>query len=253
MPLGLVYLLRRGPGPLPWLFLALCLLIIVVSGKRAAWITAVFELCALAAYYGLRGSLQLPRVVVPTIMAALVLIGAYLSSDWVQSRTQILVTALDEPDYQTLNMATGKRLPIWSTAIRMGRDNWLNGVGPRGFRFAYADYAAEGDEWAEPMRGGPGSRGSHAHQLILDLFAETGVIGVAGYLAMLVLLLRCWQSASAAARSRALPYGISLVGMLCPLNTHPAWYSSWSGLLLWFFLGLYLFALSDHASVGADR
>jgi O-antigen ligase len=158
----------------------------------------------------------------------------------------VLVEAVENPDYEALNRASGRRLPIWSTALRMGADNWLNGVGARGLRYAYDDYAASGDEWAQPLADGrPGTRASHAHQLLLDLFSESGVFGLLGYLAIVAVLLRLWHDGSAAARSRALPFGLALCGMLFPINTHPAWYSSWSSSLLWLFIGLYLLALCD--------
>ena len=49
-----------------------------------------------------------------------------------------------------------------------------------------------------------------------------------------------------------MPYGVALIGMLWPANTHAAWYSSWSGLLFWFFVGLYLMALAESPGRSAD-
>ena len=134
----------------------------------------------------------------------------------------------------------------------MGQDNWVNGVGARGFRFAYAEYAAEGDQWAESLGRNRGARASHAHQLMLDLWCETGIIGVAGYLLLVAILVRAWVRATTPARSRALPFAAALVGMLFPVNTHPAFYSSWSSLLLWMFIGLFLYALFDAPEAGGD-
>jgi hypothetical protein len=65
---------------------------------------------------------------------------------------------------------------------------------------------------------------------------------------LLAVLVGLWRRAGAAARHRALPYGAALVGLLFPLNTHPAWYSSWYSLFLWMVLALYFFALCDEPS-----
>lgn len=246
-PMGVVHAFRNWRSSWAWALLLLCVLMVMLSGKRGAWITLVVELVVLASYYHWRGSLSLRRLVLPGLVATLVLGSAFSASEWVQQRSRVLINALDEPGYDQLYTATAKRLPIWSTALRMGNDNWLNGVGPRGFRYAYATYAAPDDHWAQPASGTAGSRGSHAHQLVLELYAETGVGGLIGYLAMLVILIAAWRRAGSDARSRAMPYGVALAGMLWPINTHAAWYSSWSSLLLWLFLGLYLVALSEFA------
>ena len=167
------------------------------------------------------------------------LLLTYTGSDWVRQRSDVLLEAVRQPDYASLNRATSGRVPIWMTASRMLMDNPVNGVGPRGFRFAYADYATEDDFWVDYLRV------MHAHQLVLDIGSETGAIGLLGYAIMLGLLWRLWRGASAAARSRALPYAVSLSGLLFPVNTHEPWYSSWSALLLWLVLGLYLFAIAE--------
>lgn len=246
-PIGVVHAFRCWRPSLAWALLLLCVLMVMLSGKRGAWITLFVELAVLASYYHWRGSLSLRRLVLPGLVAAVVLGTAFSASEWVQQRSRVLINALDEPGYDQLYTATAKRLPIWGTALRMGNDNWFNGVGPRGFRYAYAHYAAPDDHWAQPASGTAGSRGSHAHQLVLELYAETGVLGVIGYLAMVGVLIAAWRRAGSDARSRAMPYGVALAGMLWPINTHAAWYSSWSSLLLWLFLGLYLMALGESA------
>jgi len=245
MPIAVIHALRSWPFPATLALLLLCLALVALSGKRAAWITAAIELFALSAYYRYRGRLALGRALALGLAATLVLALSFLRSDWVQERSLVLADVLEQPDYATMNRATGERLPLWSTALRMGEDHWLNGVGPRGFPYAYGDYAGPGDRWAEPMGGTFGTRSSHAHQLLLDIFSETGVLGLAGYALLVGLLVRAWARAGEGARSRSLPYGAALIGMLFPVNTHPAWYSSWSALLLWLFIGLYLFALHE--------
>jgi O-antigen ligase len=245
MPIALVHAARRWSPALLGALLLLVLTLILLSGKRGAWITAAVELGVLASYYLARGRLRWRQLLVFAAGAVLALLVALGSSDWVRERSAVLLQVVKQPEYETFNRATGNRLPIWGTAVAMGSANWLNGVGPRGFRYAYPDYARDGDVWSTPAGLAGGSRASHAHQLILELWSETGVIGLGAYLGFLAVLWRSWVRASAAARSRALPFAASLTGMLFPVNTHAAWYSSWSGMMLWLFIGLYLCAIFE--------
>lgn len=250
LPVALVHVLRRWPVAWAAAFLALALVVLTLTGKRGAWISAAVELAVLALYYWHRDRLGVHRVLAICTVALLAVSLAYSYSDWVRTRSEILVTAAQERDYEALNEATGYRLPIWSGAMAMARSHWINGVGPRGFRFAYADYAPADDErWTRRLRTG-GARASHSHQLILEVVCETGVIGLAGLAAMVGLLLSAWRRASDAARSRALPFAVSLCGLLFPINTHPAWYSSWTGVMLWLLLALFVYALAEPRSAG---
>lgn len=247
LPLGLVGVQRFLPAWLLPVFLLLTLTLIVLSGKRAAWVATLVELAGFAAYYLLRGRLALQRALLLGGGLCIAVGFAYSSSEWVQERSEVFAQAFQERDYATLNRASGKRLPIWETAVRMGQSHWVNGVGPRGFRFAYPEYASASDHWAKPDGLG-GTRVSHAHQLLLELWAETGSLGILGYLVFCFLLVRLWWRASPACRYRALPFAIALLGVLFPINSHQAWYSSSAALFLWLLVGLYLFALSDQES-----
>jgi O-antigen ligase len=251
LPVALVHVLRRWPAPWAAAFLALALLALTLTGKRGAWISVVVELAVLALYYWRRNRLGVHRALAICTVALLAVGLGYSYSDWVRGRSEVLVTAAQERDYEALNEATGYRLPIWSGAIAMARSHWINGVGPRGFRYAYADYAPADDErWTRRLSFG-GARASHSHQLLLEIACETGVIGLVGLAAMVGLLLSAWRRAPDAARARALPFAASLCGLLFPVNTHPAWYSSWTGVFLWLLLALFVYALAEPRS--ADR
>jgi len=249
LPLGLLHGLRHWPRPVAIVYALFLLAVVGLSGKRAAWIVVMVQLAALG-LYGLRCGVINRRVL---FAAALLVVAAsilaYASSDHVRQRSNVVVNALLHPDYASLNKATALRLPIWEAAVKMAADNWVNGVGPRGFRYAYRDYADPDHRWAQILPEG-GAAASHAHQLLLELACETGLPGLLAYLAMVAVLIRAWQTADAAARSRALPFALVLLGMLFPVNTHPAWYSSWSALLLWLFIGLYLLAIGSLESRG---
>ena len=83
----------------------------------------------------------------------------------------------------------------WRTAMRMLLENPVNGVGARGFRYAYADHSAPEDMHVEP--GSTAIGAAHPHQLLLELASETGLLGLAGWLVAMVLLFRLWHRAEA--------------------------------------------------------
>jgi O-antigen ligase len=90
---------------------------------------------------------------------------------------------------------------------------------------------------------GVGEGACHAHQLVLEILTETGVLGLLLWCAAAALAIRAWCRTSAAARARAFPVTLALGVMLFPLNTHLAFYSAWWGLLFGWLLGLWCASL----------
>jgi O-antigen ligase len=120
------------------------------------------------------------------------------------------------------------------------------GVGVRGFRYAYPEFARPGDAFVDPATG---DGAAHAHQIVLEVLSETGVIGLILWVAGAIGAIAAWRRASSRARERAFAPGLALLAMCFPLNTHLAFYSAWWGLLFWWLLALYCAALG----AGDDR
>jgi len=111
----------------------------------------------------------------------------------------------------------------------------------RGFRYAYPTFAQPGDTFVD-VQADAGA--AHAHQLLLEVLSETGVIGLALWFIGAACAIRAWRRAAMAMRERAFAPGLALVAMCFPLNTHLAFYSAWWGLLFWWLLALYCAALA---------
>ena len=208
-----------------WLMYALVVALFVWRQTRAplrfaVWIIAALAIVAVAAWTADRDSPQFAARVQRTL---LVLRGSQ--------------AAVDE--------ASAGRLRIWGTALRMTAAHPLTGVGVRGFRYAYAQFAAPGDAFVDAKT----DEGAfHAHSLVLELLSETGIIGLLLWIAGAWAAIRAWRRADIAARSRAFAPALGLAVMCFPLNTHLSFYatSAWS-LLFWLLLALYC------ASLAADR
>ena len=229
-----------------WLLLAL---ILVLAGSRAAWV--IFAVINLALFT----QFMLAQVAAPkqwrqrlAIFALVTLSFFGLAKVLVQTDTRF--QARVDRTMQLLNpsgldFALAGRLPIWQTAIDMSAAHWFNGVGMRGFRRAYPEFAAANDPWVQTNADTGKLQGAfHPHQIVLEISAETGVIGIAAWGFTLVLCVALYRRADQRQRALALPYCLALLGMCFPINTHFAFYSTFWGSLFWWLLALCLGALS---------
>ncbi|WP_447595586.1 O-antigen ligase family protein [Stenotrophomonas rhizophila] len=197
--------------------------VLVLAGSRAAWLTYAL----VVAYSGWRllGARALIGCLAIGLVAA-VAIGFGSS----QVRERVARTAMAwEGDGDGVNQALSGRAQIWAAAGCMIADHPVNGVGARGFRDAYpgCNPAPQAQEvWGE----GPAL---HAHQIVLEILAETGVLGLLLWLAAAAQAWRAWRFAPLPARERARPAMLALAVTVFPLNTHLAFYSTfWGGLTL---------------------
>jgi O-antigen ligase len=224
------------------LLFALTVLVIVLTGKRSAWFCA-FVLCGLATLCHHRSLLRHWRAAaVALALPVLLVLPLAGNSEWASARGQAVLEALRAPDYQHLNAATGLRLPIWEGAARVIAQHPLNGVGVRGFRYAYAEVAKPGDPFALPTPDG-GSRAAHAHLLTLEVLTDTGLFGLLGYVLMLLSAALAWLRCAPEGRARSLPWLLGALALAHPLATQGAWYSSWTASLFWLMLTLALAAM----------
>jgi len=235
---------RRRWG-LPGLMLAFVLVLgpVLLAGSRAAWLC--YALVALGfAWREARSSWRFAGFCVIAV-ALLALAGgvAWKTSSRFQERMERTLLALHGTD-QSIDTALSGRLDIWRTSVAMIAAHPVNGVGVRGFRYAYPAYAPANDWFVVSGEAcGVGEGACHAHQLVLEVLTETGAVGLLLWLAALVLALRAWRRVGVAARTRAFPVTLALGVMLFPLNTHLAFYSAWWGLLFGWLLGLWCAAL----------
>jgi len=243
---------RRRWG-LPGLLLAFALVLgpVLLAGSRAAWLC--YALVALGfAWREARSPLRFAGFcTVAAVLLALAGGIAWKASARFHERVEHTLLALQGTD-QSIDAALSGRLEIWHTGIAMFMAHPVNGVGVRGFRYAYPQYAAANDRFVVTTEAcGVGEGACHAHQLVLEVLAETGTLGLLLWLAAVVLAWRAWRRVGAAARTRAFPATLALGVMLFPLNTHLAFYSAWWGLLFAWLLGLWCAGLYVEGDDGA--
>jgi len=231
-PLGVA---SRRAGAAGWIGAAVLIgAVIALAGSRAAWIT--FALVLAFGGWRLLGWKRMLGVFAAAAIAMVALAALFPREMHERiDRTQQVFAG----DARGFDAATSGRLRIWEAAGCMAVHHPVNGVGVRGFRRAYPECA--------PRDLGPAPWGEgdalHAHQIVLEILSETGLLGLLLWCIGAALALRAWRFATPAARARAAMPALALAVTVFPLNTHLAFYSSfWAGVTL-VLAGLYAGAL----------
>lgn len=220
----LLFAASRRAGILGWSLVAAAVgVVLVLAGSRAAWLT--YALVLVFSGWRLVGVRGLLACVAVGAAAAVV-----LTVSVPQVGDRVARTAMAwEGENDGVNQALSGRAQIWAAATCMIEQHPINGVGARGFRDAYP--ACNPDPTAQEVWGaGPAL---HAHQIVLEILAETGLLGLLLWLAAVAQAWRAWRFAPPEARERARPAMLALAVTVFPLNTHLAFYSTfWGGLTL---------------------
>lgn len=210
---------------------------VLIAGMRAGWLIMGL---VLVVYLWLmfkrenrelrKASLSIPVFVITAI------IGAYLVSPLFQARIEQSLT-VTQGSVEAIGKASNLRMPIFNTSLTMFNAHPVNGVGVRAFPKAYMEYAAEDDIHIQSSGGKSGA--THAHNLVLEVMADTGSIGLLGLIIGFVLVYRFWHRLTPARRNEAFPFALALALVLFPLNSHFALYGTYMSSLIWVLFGLW--------------
>ena len=218
-------------------------LVILLAGSRSSW--GVFTLVVIG--YGLylfkwSDSTNLSLRAIGRVAAIGVLLVVGLSivfSDTAGKIGQVVgervaqITPMFSGDKAAIDGALAYRLSLWETGANMLSANWLNGIGPRGYRYVYFEFASEDDHFVRGvLKGTP----THPHLILLEIAVETGLIGVIGYLTFLVLYLRKLARLSRRQLAVVFPPALAVLVAVFPTNVHHSFYGNFSGAVLFWLL-----------------
>lgn len=241
-PFALAWAERRGRARGWCVAAGLVGVAVLLGGARAGWLT--FGLVVLVSGWRVLGPVRLAGFAVAGLLALGML---HLASPQLQQRVARTTMVL-QGDGGGLDGALSGRGRIWQGALCMARAHPLNGVGVRGFRDAWAG--------CDPAPGEAAAWGDgdalHAHQLVLELLSETGVLGLLAWLGGAFVAWRAWARADAGAHLRAAPALLALAATVFPLNTHLAAYSTFWGGVLVLLAGLHAGLLHARADTPAE-
>lgn len=210
-------------SPMLWLSLVPYLVVILFGGSRVSWMLLVVGTASyLGLLWAMRVKLGSRAVAVRLLLISAICVVAVLQTDWLKTRFTAL-SGLMSDDYATLNYAVANRLEHWRTSVRMFQQNPINGIGAKGFRDAYLRYS-EGDD---TPRGQP-------HMFFLEVAAETGGVGLIGYLAFFAIVLGKLRALWRQGHFDAIPWGITLLLAAFPLSATLSLYSHFMSAMIWY-------------------
>ena len=227
-PIVWEYVSRHGTKwqlALAWLGTAA---VVLLASNRESWIVFAIATLMWSWVYARRLGFHPTKLLAPIVLAGVVAgVAAYqVNPKFAQRVNQS--TAAQDFSYQSLNDASSLRLQIWSNAVNVLEHYPVNGAGVRAFRYAYPQFAEAGDIFISP----DGTGVIYAHQLLLEVGSETGLIGLAGLLMFFVIFVRAGRGISGS--PLAWVAWLGAFAWLFPINTHTALYSAyWSLLLGW--------------------
>lgn len=232
-PIVWEYVSRHGAKwqlALAWLGTAA---VVLLASNRESWIVFALATLIWGWVYAKRLGLHPGRLLLPLILVAgLVGVGAYQTNPKFSQRIDQSRAALDF-SYEGLNTASSMRMHLWRNALKVTENHLINGAGVRSYRYAYAQYAEAGDPYVNP----DGTGMAYAHQLLLEVGSEAGMIGLVGLLAFFVLFIRArWKLKPEDSLSWVAWLGAFV--WLFPVNAHTAIYSAYWSLLLWWILAV---------------
>ncbi len=219
------------PSLVRWLSVLLIIIVIILSGTRSAWLMMLFTLIAYWFHHVKQRRWQL---LLKTAVIACVLVSVLwtFSTDFQQRVNRSL--AIFSTSESAIDFALADRLSIWEASISMIKEHPINGVGARAFRKAYPDYADVDDVWQAK-----GGVAMHAHHWILEVLAETGIIGLIIVFFALYKLFDFVRSNYHQHYSWA--FMIALMSAFLPITSTYSIFASFWSICIWFFgMGLIL-------------
>jgi O-antigen ligase len=192
----------------------LCLGGLYGSFSRGAWIGAAAAAAALALFWPRRLALGLGAGVLATGLAAMIWTAGLLPASIAARLADVTdfsgVTDVRGVNINDSNFAVIERLAHWQAAQAMiDAHPWL-GVGIGNYAEAYDRFRLF--NWPNAL--------GHAHNIYLNVWAETGLVGIVTYFALWVSVL--WVTIHSLGRARGIERGLALgvLGSIVHLSVH---------------------------------
>jgi len=206
--------------------------VIILSGSRNALIMMVIGIVGWF-YYIISTTkvLSWKKIIIVSVITISIATGLSLIQP---SRQDTLLNIFDS-DIKMLDKISSSRFSLWDAAAHISVNHWINGVGPRGFRYVYKDYSPDAGIYNKNFP----KASTHPHFVLLEITAETGLIGLICIIVMIIYIFRLLSGHSALSKLSAYPWFLGAFIAIIP-NIAKAFYSSFmmSIVLCMIFIGL---------------
>ncbi len=210
------------------------LFVILMTFKRSAWVMLLIGVAYLLIFFISKRGVLKSLVSIRLILILFFTVSVALLSGSILSDRLSKNLGFFSGDLEQVDVASNHRISLWKTGYEMFKDKPLLGIGPRGFRHAYLEYAEVDNYWLQDGRRGQ----THPHSNIVEVFVETGVLGFLGYLCFYgFFVVRFFREKYF---TDALAWSLTVLIVWCPLNTHLAFYGSYWSSFAWMLIAISL-------------
>lgn len=212
--------------------------VVILAGSRGGWVS--FGLVCIWLILSETRRRDVAFWKIGAVVALAGLAGTYAVFETPAAKQRLDQTLLlFSGDEAKIDQALSLRWTLWKDAFAMIDAHPVNGVGVRAFRYAYPEFAQPDDPFVSMNEASGRVTGAfYAHQIILEVMTETGLIGLAGLGLFYFLLVRSWRLASQERRIQSLPFAMAALAWIFPFNTHPSFYTAQWSVLIWLIIAL---------------
>jgi O-antigen ligase len=215
--------------------LTLIVFILLLCSKRSAWVMFGLSVMGFSYLISMNKGIQKQIFTIgfAAVTAFTLVTAMVLYSPTFDTKTT-LSSGFFSGDLKKIDIASNYRLSLWKTGFRMFLSDPINGIGARGYRHVYVEYADPNDFWLrEDLRGQ-----THPHLQILEIAVETGLFGLIGFLCIYLFFIReLFQETSYSLKAICI---LALLAAWFPLNTHMAFYGSYWSSFAWLLIPMAL-------------
>lgn len=226
------YSQTRVKASMSLVFAVIYITTIILSGNRNAVLMMLVSLITWSIYVGVKCEYikTYPKTIVSGLFMTVIFFSGVLSVSTTRISSFVEIESID---LQSIDNLSSNRLPLWESAFNMAKDNWINGIGPRGFRYGYEEYRPEVGKYGFEYKEGS----THPHFALLEVFLETGLIGFCALLFLFWIIFKEILKANDEAQILLVPWFIALMTSIVP-NIGKAFYSSyWLTFILFLLMG----------------
>jgi len=223
--------LRLHGRRLPWLWLALPILATAISlsaSRYSALLLLASAIVSASLWIKRRGTRDSSLAALIVVLALGGLVLPVAIAPHVGERFALIAGGMGG-DAQAINVALAFRPELWSAAWDVFCGEWLAGVGLRGSAQAMLPALSASSIFPEVML----QRPWHPHLGVLEIAADTGIVGVIGYGLFLLILLRLVLRCEDESQSSASVFFTIAALALFPLSSALSMYSFPTGSLAW--------------------
>lgn len=238
-----IMLALRSKPVLMLLATAMAGAVVVLAGSRGGWVS--FGLVCVWLLFSETRRRGVPLWKMGAVAAVVGIVGTFSAFENPAVKQRLDQTLLlFSGDEAKIDQALSLRWTLWKDAFAMIEAHPVNGVGVRAFRYAYPEFAQPGDPFVSTdEKSGRLTGAFYAHQMVVEVTSETGLIGLLGLGLFYALLVRYWRAADAERRLLALPFAMAVMAWVFPLNTHPSFYTAQWSVMIWLLLAMLCAAL----------